>query len=57
MRKIIYLNKKCLKETQVSITESLTAKRMEILKEAREKHQFRNVWITEGKMLHKDGND
>ena len=39
-RKRIFLNKKRLKGTQVSITESLTAKTME----AREKHQFRNVW-------------
>ena len=42
-RKRIFLNKKLLKDTQVSITESLTTKRMGILKEAREKYQFRNV--------------
>ena len=34
-RKNIFSNKKLLKGTQVSITESLTAKRMGILKEAR----------------------
>ena len=56
-RKIIFLNKKVLKGTQVSITESLTAKRMRILKEAREKHQFQNLWTRDGKMLYKDGND
>ena len=30
---------------------------MGILKEAREKHQFRNVWTADGKILCKDGND
>ena len=56
-RKIIFLSKKVLKGTQVSITESLTAKRMGILKEAREKHQFQNLWTRDGKTLYKDGND
>ena len=56
-KKRIFLNKKRLKGTQVSITESLTAKRIGILKEAREKHQFRNVWTADGKILYKDGND
>ena len=56
-RKFSFLNKKLLKETQVSITESLTAKRMGILKKAREKHQFRNVWTADAKTLYKDGND
>ena len=55
--KFISYNKKVLKGTQVSITESLTAKRMGILKEAREKHQFQNLWTRDGKMLYKDGND
>ena len=36
-RKKFFLNKKLLKGTQVRITESLTAKRMGILKEAKEK--------------------
>ena len=30
---------------------------MGILKEAREKHRFRNVWIAGGRILYKDGND
>ena len=38
MKKIVCQNKKLLKGTQVSITESLTAKRMRIVEEAREKH-------------------
>ena len=52
-----FLNKKLLKETQVSITESLTAKRMGVSKKAREKHQFRNVWTADAKILYKDGKD
>ena len=56
-RKFSFLNKKLLKETQVSIVESLTAKRMGILKKAREKHQFRNVWTADAKILYKDGKD
>ena len=57
MRKRTFSNKKRLKGTQISIIESLTAKGMVILKEAGEKHQFRNLWTTDGKILHKDGND
>ena len=56
-RKFSFLNKKLLKETQVGIAESLTAKRMGILKKAREKHQFRNVWTADAKILYKDGKD
>ena len=40
----IIRNKKKLKGKKISITESLTAKRMEKLKEAQELHGFRNVW-------------
>ena len=56
-RQRIFLNKTFLKGTQVSITESLSAKRMGVLKEARENHQFRNVWTADGKILYKDCND
>ena len=52
-----FSNKKLLKGTQVSITESLTAKTVRILKEAREKHESCNVWTTDGKIFYKDGND
>ena len=52
-RKRIFLNKKLLKGTRVSITESLTAKAIRILKEASEKHQFCNVWTADGKILYK----
>ena len=30
---------------------------MEMLKEAREKHHFTNVWTADGKILYKDVND
>ena len=36
-----------------SITESLTPKRMEILKKARIEHGFINVWTSDGKILYK----
>ena len=56
MRKIIFSNKKQLQKTQFSIIESLTVERMGILKETRQKHQFRNVWTADGKILYKNGN-
>ena len=37
---------------RVSITESLTPKRMEILKKARIENGFTNVWTSDGKTLH-----
>ena len=46
-----------MKGTQVSITESLTAKRVGFLKKAREKQHFRKVRTAGGKILYKDGND
>ena len=38
----------------ITVTESLTKKRMEALKKAREDHAFENVWSSEGKILYKD---
>ena len=55
-RKRIFLNKR-LKGTQISVAESVTAKIMGFLKEAREKYQFCNVRTGDGKILYKDGND
>ena len=51
-------NKKLWKGTGISATESLTLKRMEHLKKAREQHGFANVWTLEGKITFKrnDGN-
>ena len=57
-RNKIFRNKKKLKGKKISITESLTANRMEKLKEARELHGFRNVWTNDGKILCKlESND
>ena len=50
----IFKNKKKLKGKNISVTESLTKKRMEALKKAREDHGFENVWSSEGKILYKD---
>ena len=41
----------------MSITESLTKKRVVELKKAREMHDFNNVWSQDGKILVLDVND
>ena len=51
----VFRNKKLLKGTCVSITKSLTLKRMEH-KKARETHGFANVWTLDGKIMF-EGND
>ena len=52
----VFSKKKLLKGTGISVTESLTLKRMEHLKKAREQHGFANVWTLDGKITFK-GND
>ena len=52
-RKKVFASKRKLKETSVSITESLTSKRMERLNKAREEYGFTNVWTTDGRILFK----
>ena len=42
-----------MKGKSISVTESLTKKRIEALKKAREDHGFENVWLSEGKILFK----
>ena len=49
----VFRNKKLLKGTGISVTESLTLKRMEHLKKAREQHGFGNVWTLDGKIMFK----
>ena len=56
-RNKIFRKKKLLKGKQVSITESLTKRRMAELKEAREKHGFHDVWTSDGKIRYKDNSD
>ena len=55
-RNHVFRNKKLLKGCGISVTESLTLKRMEHLKKAREKDGFANVWTLDGKIMFK-GND
>lgn len=56
-RNKVFKKKKNLKGKRVSITESLTKRRMAELKEAREKFSFENVWTSDGKILYKDQSD
>ena len=46
-----------MKGKSISVTESLTKKRMEALKKGREDHGFENEWSNEGKILYKDINE
>ena len=55
-RNHVFRNKKFLKGSGISVTESLTLKRMEHLKKAREQHIFANVWTLDEKIMFK-GND
>ena len=48
------MNKKCLKGKTKSITESLTAFRMQKLKNVRDEHGFFNVWTVDGKIMFKN---
>uniref|UniRef100_A0A8D9AU62 Uncharacterized protein n=1 Tax=Cacopsylla melanoneura TaxID=428564 RepID=A0A8D9AU62_9HEMI len=50
-KKLVYTNKKKLKDTHLLISESLTKLRMEILKTARESFEGRNVWTSDGKII------
>ena len=50
-RNRIYRNKEKLKGTGISVTESLTAKRINMLEKAREEHTLNNVWSQDGKIM------
>ena len=50
-RNIIYRNKKVLKGKGISVTESLTAKWIKMLKKTRELYGFINVWSQYGKIV------
>ena len=51
------MNKKCLNGEGKSITESLTAVRMQKLKNARDEHVFCNVWTVDGKIMFKNSDN
>ena len=53
----VFKKKKNLKGHVISITESLTKRRMGELNEARKQHGFANVWTSDGKILFKDSVD
>ena len=57
VRKKIFSEKNTLEESDISIMESLTAKRMEILKKAKLKHWFTNTWASHGKILYKNSTE
>ena len=52
----LHKNKKKLKGKSFLITQSLTAKRVVLLKEAQGKYGVRNIWTTDGRILHKENN-
>ena len=56
-RNNVFRKKKQLKGSGVSITESLTARRISQLKKAREEHEFKNVWSVDGRIMYLDKND
>ena len=47
----VFRNKKKLKGQNISITDSLTTKRMDKAKQAKETDGFTNVWTYDGKIL------
>ena len=53
-RKKVFCSKKLLKDSCVSITESLTAFRMKKLTNARETFGFRNVWTVDGRIFYSE---
>lgn len=52
----IYNKKKMLKGTKIVIKEDLTVDRLKIVKEASEKHGFKNVWTVNGNIFVKSNN-
>ena len=56
-RNKVFRKKKQLKGSGVSITESLTARRISQLKKAREEHEFKNVSSVDGRIMYLDKND
>ena len=56
-RRDVFMNEKCLKRKSKSITESLTAFRVQKLKNARYQHGFFNVWTVDGKIMFKNNDN
>ena len=53
----VFREKRKLKGTGISITKSLTTKRIGQLNDAREKYVFNNVWSYDNKILYKINNE
>ena len=53
-RRKVFINKKRLKNTKFSITESLTNRRMEFLKNARNEFGINNVWTVDRRSCYYD---
>ena len=54
-KKKIFDSKKKLKGKKIAITENLTVTRIKKLNKARERYNFKIVWTSDEKILHKDG--
>ena len=50
----VFSNKKKIKDSGISITESLTASWMQEVSKACNEHGFKNVWTIDGKILFKE---
>ena len=57
IRSKIFSSKKTFKSSNISLTKSLTQKRVDILNEARNKHGFKNVRSADGKILYAGDDD
>ena len=55
-RHYVFRKNETFERKRYSVTESLTLKRMEHLKKARQQHGFANVWTLDGKIMF-NGND
>ena len=54
VRREIFMNKRKLKGKRLSITESLTSSRMQLLGDAQRKYGVRNVWTSDGRVMVKE---
>ena len=50
-RKKVFVNKRKFKETNISVTESLTSLRMTKLKDARDEYGFNKVWTSDDRIM------
>ena len=57
IRSKIFSSKKSFKGSNISLTESLTLKRVDILNEVGNKRGFKNVWTADGKILNVGDDD